>query len=348
MCTMNRLVSLLSVCGIAAGMIGCASTTWTGYKDSRVKYSEIDYSYIAQPVFKDAAGKTYQIQTDAALSGINSIPALEKRGVHNIAGGADVVFKVTSGEITHEPGGFGLSNSYKPAIFSTMPYKIEVYDKEGSQVLECENKHEEILTIDGAKEYKSQEEAKTAMTVITQIARSSADAKVRSGAPATINKDLSKLSKDLFVPRKVSVALPAMRSSGTVDMEAAYKLLAASKTDEQVKAALEAYVALGAEHKKTDGTDDVVGNYGVLCGLASAKIKSGDLAGAWVDTKTAWKMLPEGNEYKLIAKAIHQQEQQTGTTVTQQDEYKEIVKENPKAALSTSQEMMRDFMNKKP
>jgi hypothetical protein len=342
---MNRLVSWLSVCGIAAGTIGCASTTWNGYPDGTVKFSEISYNYTAQPVLKDPANKMYQIQTDAALGSINAIPALEKQGVRKAASGADVVIKVTSGEITHEPGGFGLGKSYKPAVFSTMPIKIEVSDKEGRTVLESELKHEEILTINGAKEYPTQAEAKAAMTVITDILKSSADAKVRSEAPATINKNLALISKGLFETRKVSVTLPALRSSGNVDMEAAYKLLANAKSDAQVKEALNAYNAIGVEHKKPDGTDDVLGNYGVLCGLASAKILCGDLAGAWNDTKKAWKLFPSGKECKMIAKALHQQEQQTGTAVTQQDEYNDMVKPDANEAENPANEMMNDFMN---
>jgi hypothetical protein len=342
----RRLLEVLGVCGIAAGMIGCASTTWNGYPGGKVKFSAIDYNYTAQPVLKDPANKTYQLQTDAGISGITAIPALEKKGVRRVTGGADVVINITSGEITHEPGGFGLGKSYKPAIFSTMPIKIDVKDKDGNQVLEDELKHEEILTA-GNQEYKTQEEAKAAMTVITQIAKSQADAKVRSEAPATINKRLRELSKELFEPRKVSVTLPALRSSGTVDMEAAYKLLANAKSDEQVKAALAAYTTLGVEHKKADGSDDTLGNYGVLCGQASAKILSGNLAGAWEDTRTAWKLLPKGKEYKMIAKVLHQQEQQTGTAIIPKEEYSEIVKEIANEPVNPASEMMNDMFKRR-
>jgi hypothetical protein len=153
------------------------------------------------------------------------------------------------------------------------------------------------------------------------------------------------LSKDLFETRKVSIALPALRSAGKVDMEAAYKLLADAKSDEQAKAALVAYNALGLDHKKADGTDDTLGNYGVLCGLASAKILCGDLTGAWEDIKKAWKMFPIGKEYKIIAKALRQKEQQTGTVIVQQDEYNEMVKENPNESNSMTNEMMNNFMH---
>jgi hypothetical protein len=327
--------------GFVIGTIGCASTTWNGYPGGSVKFSEISYNYVAQPVFKDPAGKTYQIQNEAGLSGINTISTLEKKGVHKAANGADVVFKITAGEITHEPGGFGLGKSYKPAVFSTMPLKITVNDKEGNAILENEFKHEEILTVNG-REYPTQEEAKNAMKVITAIAKSSADAKVRGEAPSTVNKNLSQMSKDLFESRKVSVTLPALRSSGNVTMEEAYKLLSKAKSDEQVKAALAAYVALGVEHKKTDGTDDSLGIYGVYCGLASAKILSGDLSGAWDDTKKAWKILPMGKEYKMIARVLHQQEQQTGKTVTDQADYTAIM--NEKSYEVPGNDMMKDFM----
>ena len=341
---MNRIVSWLSLCGITVGAIGCASTTWNGYPGGLVKASSIEYKYTAQPVLKDAAGKTYQIRTDAAVGRINAIHALEKKGVHKSADGADVVINVTSREITHEPGGFGLK-TFKPAVFSTMPITIEVTDKEGREVLTLNLKHEEILTINGAKEYPTREEAKAAMTEISQALKSSADAKVRSTASATVKKNLDRLSKDLFETRNVSIALPALRSAGTVDMEAAYKLLANAKNNEQAKAALAAYDALGVEHKKEDGMYDTLGNYGVLCGLASAKILCGDLAGSWEDTKKAWKLFPIGKEYKVIAKALRQNEQQTGITIVQEDEYNEMVKENPNEANSMTNEMMKNFLH---
>jgi hypothetical protein len=341
---MKRLACWLGLCGIAVGTIGCASTTWNGYPGGTVKFSEVEYNYVAQPVLKDPASKTYQIQAEVRLGGITKIPALEKKGVRKVAEGADVVIKVSSGEVTHEPGGFGIGKPFTPAVFSTLPIKIEVIDKEGREVLTRDLKHEEILTVNGGKGYDTREEAKAAMAVITDALKSSADAKVRSGAPATVNKELADLSKDLFEPRKVSVALPALRSSGKVDMEAAYKLLANAKSDEQVKAALAAYTAIGLENKKPDGTEDTLGNYGVVCGLASAKVLTGDLAGAWEETKKAWKMFPAGKEYKLIARALHQKEEQTGTSITQKDEYNEMVKPDPMENTMTNQ-MMHDFMN---
>ena len=161
---MTRLVKWLGFCSIAAGMIGCASTTWNGYPGGTVKYSEIDYNYTAQPVLKDPAGKTYQLQTDEALSAVRSVPALEKKGVHRAESGADVVINVKSGEITHEPGGFGLGHSYTPALYSTMPITIEVKDKAGRSVLQRELKDEEYLEVKGAKQYKTREEATAAMT----------------------------------------------------------------------------------------------------------------------------------------------------------------------------------------
>lgn len=324
---MNKIVSWLSLFGIAVGTIGCASTTWNGYSAGTVKYSEISYNYTAKPALKNSANMTYKIRTDAALNNIRSIPALEKKGIHMASTDADVSINVKSGEITHEPGGFGIK-SYKPAVFSTMPIKIEVFDRDGNEILVKDVKHQEILTVDGAREYSTREEAKAAMTVITEMARSSADAKVKSGAPSTVNSNLNALSKELFEPREVSVVLPALRSSGNVDMETAYTLLAKAKSDEQVKAALAAYVALGVDHNKTDGTYDSLGNYGVYCGLASAKILCGDLAGAWDDTKQAWKLFPDGKEYKMIAKVLRQQEKQTGTAIVNQDIYDDMTKES--------------------
>jgi hypothetical protein len=341
---MKKLAGFLGLCGIAAGTIGCASTTWNGYPGGTVKFSEVSYNYTAQPVLKDPASKTYEIQADAAAGGISKIPSLEKKGVRKASGGADVVIKVSAREISYEPGGFGIGKPFQPAVFATMPITIVVLDKEGREVLTRDLKHEEILTVSGGKGYDTREEAKAAMSAITPALKSSADAKVRGGAPGTVGKELASLSKDLFEPRKVSVALPALRSSGKVDMEAAYKLLANAKSDEQVKAALAAYNAIGLENKKPDGTEDTLGNYGVLCGIASAKILTGDLPAAWDDTKKAWRMFPAGKEYKLIARALHQKEQQTGTQITQKEDYDEMVKESPEAN-SMGNQMMRDFMN---
>jgi hypothetical protein len=213
-----------------------------------------------------------------------------------------------------------------------MPIRIEVKDKSGQLILERELKHEEILGINGAKSFKTREEATAAMTEINQFLKSSADTKVKQGAPSTVNKNLGLIAKDLFEPREVSVTLPAVRSAGEVKMDSAYKLLAKAKKDEQVKAALAAYTAVGLEHKKADGTDDVVGNYGVLCGLASARILSGDLAGAWQDTKKAWRAFPEGKEHRLIVEVLRKQQEQAGVEIIPQAEYDEMVKQENKAA----------------
>lgn len=331
---MTRLVKWLGFCGIAAGIIGCASTVWNGYPGGTVKYSEVSYNYTAQPVLKDPAGKTYQLQTDAALSAVRSVPALEKKGVRRAESGADVVINVKSGEITHEPGGFGLGHSYTPALYSTMPITIEVKDKAGRSVLQRELKDEEYLEVKGAQKYKTREEATAAMTEVNAFLKSSADAKVKEGASGTVDKNLGLIARELFEPREVSVSLPAVRSAGKVDMEAAYKLLSKAKGDEQVKAALAAYTAFGVDHKKPDGTNDTVGNYGVLCGMASARILSNDLAGAWQDTKSAWKAFPTGKEHLKIAEILRQQQEQAGVEIIPKGEYDEMVKQQETTQLN--------------
>jgi hypothetical protein len=325
---MARPVKWLGICGllaVAAGTIGCASTVWNGYQGGTLKYSEVRYNYTAQPVMKDPSSKTYQLQTDASCSAVTSVPLLDKRGVRRVTNGADAVISVTAGEITHEPGALGLPGAYIPAMISSMPVRIEVKDKSGQLILERDLTHTEYLSINGAKSSKTYDEAKAAMTVISQFGKSNADAKVRQGAPSTIDKNLTLIAKDLFEPRKVSVTLPAVRSAGEVDMEAAYKLLSKAKKEEQVKAALAAYAALGAEHKKANGTDDTVGNYGVLCGLASAKVLSGDLAGSWQETKKAWKLFPAGKEHPLIVQVLLKQQEQAGVEIIPPEEYKELV-----------------------
>jgi hypothetical protein len=182
----------------------------------------------------------------------------------------------------------------------------------------------------GGAEFKTRKEAKAAMSSITDILKTSADKKVKAGAPRTVNKSLDLLAKDLFEPRDIAVTLPAIRSAGDVDMEAAYTLLANAEGDAQVKSALAAYEALGTEHKKADGTDDVVGVYGVLCGSASAKILNGDLTGAWQDTKLAWETFTTGKEHRLIARVLKQQEEQAGVEIIPKEDYDEMVNADQK------------------
>jgi hypothetical protein len=310
---------------------GCASTTWNGYPGGTVKYSEIKYDYTAQPVLQDPASKTYQLQADSTFSTVSSVPALEEQGVKRAEGAADVLLAVSGGAIKHEPGSFGFG-PYKPALISTMPIQIQVKDKSGQIVLERQVRHEEILGVPGAKEFPTREEAKKAMAAFMEMAQSGADAKVQQGAARTAAKNLDLLAKDLFEPREVTVTLPAIRSAGEVDMEMAYTLLSEAENDVQVKKALEAYLALGTEHKKPDGTEDLVAKYGVLCGSASAKILSGDLSGAWTETKQAWETMPEGKEHRLIARVLKQQQDQAGVEVIPPEDLAEMESADKNAA----------------
>lgn len=328
---MTHRIACRSFLLAAIALTGCASTTWNGYPGGTVKFSEIRYNYTAQPVLKDPAGKTYQLQTDETLATVTSVPALEKQGVKRAESGADVVLTISGGAIKHEPGSFGFG-PYKPALISTMPISIQVKDKNGQVIMERVAKHEEILGVGGAKEFPTREEAKTAMAQFMTVAQSGADAKVKQGASQSAAKNLDLLAKDLFEPREVSVTLPAIRSAGDVDMEGAYTLLSEAESDEQVKKALAAYLAVGTEHKKPDGTDDVVGVYGVLCGAASAKILSGDLAGAWQETKQAWQLMPAGKEHRLIAKVLKQQQDQAGVEIIPKEDFDEMVNADKKAA----------------
>ncbi len=314
-------------------LTGCASTTWNGYAEGTVKYSAIRYNYTAQPALTDPQGKKYQLQADESLGNVGSVQGLEARGVTRSDGDADVVVSITSGSIHHEPGSFGLGGSYAPALTSTMPIDIKVKNKNGQVILKRRVKHEEIMAISGGQKFKTREEAKQAMTSISQMAKSSADQKVRQGAPKTIKKSLDLIAKNLLEPRDVSVTLPAIRSAGDVDMEAAYAVLSKAEDEEQVKYALDAYLALGTEHKKADGSNDVVGIYGVLCGLASAKILSGDLTGAWQDTKQAWQTFPTGNEHRMIARVLKQQEEQAGIKIIPKEDYNEMVNADTKVAV---------------
>ena len=309
----------------AIALAGCASTTWNSYPGGTVKYSQVKYNYTAKPVLSEPQGKTYSVQTDEALSAVTSVPALEERGVTRAEGDADVVLVIKSGQIKHEPGSFGLGGKYQPALVSTMPINIKVKDKGGGVILDRTVRHENIAVMQGGKKFDSRQEAKAAMTAITEMARSGADQNVKKSAAGKVNKNLALIAKDLFEPRDISVTLPAIRSAGDVDMEAAYNLLANAEGDAQVKNALSAYAELGTEHKKADGSEDLVGVYGVLCGLASAKILAGDLAGAWQDTKTAWELMSMGKEHRLIAKVLKQQQEQAGVEIIPEEDFKEMV-----------------------
>ena len=309
----------------AMALAGCASTTWNSYPGGTVKYSQVKYDYTAKPVLSEPQGKTYSLKTDEALGAVTSVPALEERGVTRAESGADVVLVIKSGQISHEPGSLGLGGSYQPALVSNMPIQIKVKDKGGNVILDRSLRHENIAVMSGAKKFKSRKEAKAAMSAITDLARSSADANVKKGAAGKVNKNLALIAKDLFEPRDISVTLPAIRSAGDVDMEAAYNLLSNAEGDQQVKSALAAYETLGIEHLKADGSEDLVGVYGVLCGSASAKILAGDLAGAWQDTKKAWELMSMGKEHRLIAKVLKQQQEQAGVEIIPNADFKEMV-----------------------
>lgn len=315
----------------AMALAGCASTTWNSYPGGTVKYSQVKYDYTAKPVLSEPEGKTYKLETDEALGAITSVPALEERGVTRADSGADVVLVIKSGQINHEPGSLGLGGSYQPALVSSMPIQIKVKDKGGNVILDRGLRHENIAVMSGAKKFKSRKEAKAAMTAITDLAKSSADNSVKKSAAGKVNKSLSLIAKDLFEPRDISVTLPAIRSAGDVDMEAAYTLLSEAEGDEQVKNALAAYAALGTEHQKADGSEDLVGVYGVLCGAASAKILAGDLAGAWQDTKKAWEIMSMGKEHRLIAKVLKQQQEQAGVEIIPKEDFDEMVSADKKA-----------------
>lgn len=321
---MNKQTILCAVASAAMTFGGCASTTWNSYPGGTIKSSVVSYNYTALPVLKEGA-RTYKIEADTALAAIRSVGALDAKGVTRSEGPANVVFSIQAGAATHEPGGFGLGSKFKPALISRLPVAIKVLDGSGNLVLERTVQHEEVLVMNGATEFKTRDEAKAAMAKITDLSRSSADLKLRQGAPAAVGQTLDLLAKELFEPRKVTVALPAIRSAGDLDMEQAYNALAEARGDAQVKGALAAYAALGTEHKKADGSPDLVANYGVRCGLAAAKVLAGDLSGAWQDTKAAGELMPEGKEHRQIAKVLLEQQEKAGVTIIPKEELDAMV-----------------------
>lgn len=313
---------------------GCATTSWQGYNGGMVKSSQVSYNYTAKPPLRKNAGQTYKIVSDGSMAGLTSVPALEAHGLKRAYRDADVIISLKGGKISHEPGSFGIGGSYQAALVSSMPVTISIKDKGGRVLLTRTVRHEEILGIKGSRKFKTREEAKAAMASITGFTTTAADKKVKAGAPRTASKNLSLISKELFEPRNISVTLPAIRSAGEVNMEAAHSMLTNAKSREQAKRAQAAYTALGTEHKKKDGSKDVVGVYGVLCGSASAKVLSGDLGGAWQDTKRAWELMPEGQEHRQIAQVLKQQQDQAGLNIITTAELNEMSNADINAALN--------------
>jgi hypothetical protein len=302
----------VAACLLALAVAGCASMTYRGYPDGGLKFSPVKYDYTAQPHLREGEAETYRVATDAALAGVTRVAALESRGLSQVERGGDVVVRLSGGEVSKEPGSFGLGGSYKPALLVRMPVRIVVEDASGDELVARSFRHEEALGIPGAQSYETRTAAKEAMASISGFTAEGAEREVREGAAKKVATTMTLVAKDLYEPREVSVTLPAIRSAGDVDMEAAYGLLAEAKSPVQVEDALAAYQALGTDHEKTDGTPDVVANYGVLVGTASAKVLAGDLAGAWSDTKAAWETYPEGQEHGMVARVLVKQQEETG------------------------------------
>jgi hypothetical protein len=311
-----KAVSLL----LTLGSVGCASTVWNSYPGGTLKYSEIKYNYTARPIVATPSGATYMLRTEG-LS-VTSVPALEKAGMKLGDSGADFMVFVKTADVKHEPGAMGSKGKYKGVLMSTLPIKIEVRGKNGKVLLDRKMDHQEILTLDG--DFKSKKDATDAVNAVAQMSKPKLEQKLKGMATDVVKENLETVAKGLLEPRELSVALPAVRSAGNVDMESSYLLLADAKNDDQVRAALEAYSAVGAEHKNPDGTADVVANYGVMCAFASAKILSGDLAGAWSDTKTAWGLMPQGKEHRLIIKVLRDQEKRTGVEIIPKGELEDM------------------------
>ena len=313
---------------------GCATTSWQGYSGGMVKSSQVSYDYTARPPLSKKVGQTYKVVSDGSIAGITSVSALEAHGLRRAYRDADVTISMKGGKISHEPGSFGLGGSYQAALISSMPVTITIKDRGGRVLLTREARHEEVLGIKGSKKFKTREEAKAAMASITGFTTTAADKKVKAGAPRTARKQLGLISKELFEPRRISVSLPAIRSAGEVNMEVAHDTLSKARSPEQARRAQAAYAALGTQHRKKDGSNDVVGVYGVLCGSASAKVLSGDLSGAWQDTKRAGELMSEGKEHRQIAQVLMQQQDQAGVNIIPEAELNEMVNADVNAAIN--------------
>jgi hypothetical protein len=304
--------------------VACATTAWNGYPGGTVKSSQVEYDYVARPVLMDPAQRTYRISGEGPLATVSAVPSLESRGVRRVDSGGDVVFTLTAGAPQHEPGGMGMGSSYQPALVSKVSITIVARDGSGRELAKRPMLHEDLLTIRGAKSYPTREEARKAMASIANFIDAGADRRAYEGAARKVNKELELIGKSLFEPRAVKVKLPAIRSAGDVDLEGPYTRLAEAKGPEQVAAALEAYQAVNPEPKKLDGSPDVVGAYGIQCGVASAKVLVGDLSGAWQATKAAGELLPEGHEHKDIARVLYEQQQLSGVEIIPPEEIQQM------------------------
>lgn len=304
--------------------VACVSTTFNGYAGGTVKSSEVAYDYVARPVLMDPAQRTYRVSGEGPLATISAVPSLEARGVRRVDAGGDVVFTLTAGAPQHEPGGMGMGKSFQPALVSKVSITIVARDAGGRELAKRAMLHEDFLTMRGAKTYPTREEAKKAMASISNLIDASADRRAYEGAARKVNNELELIGKSLFEPRAVKVKLPAIRSAGDVDLEGPYTRLAEAKGPEQVAAALEAYQGVNPEPKKLDGSPDVVGAYGIRCGVASAKVLVGDLSGAWQETKAAGELLPEGREHKDIARVLYEQQQLSGVEIIPAEELQEM------------------------
>lgn len=325
---MNQATRRLLLTFAALSLVGCASTTWNSYPGGTIKYSAIDYNYTALPVLKDPAGKTYKLVAPE-FSGISSVAAFEKFGVRRVDGPADVTISIKAGPIRHEPAGFGIK-TFKPAQRSVMAIDMTATDKTGRSIGEQSFAHEEILVLNSAKEFDTRAEAIAAMSAITEVAKSRGEEKVKQEAQRSVTKHLDLLARPLFEPRQIKVTLPAIRSAGELDLEAAYTALSEARGVEQVTAAQAAYAAHGTAHKKPDGSDDVLANYAVSCGVASAKVLAGDLSGAWLEVKQARGIMPMGSEHRLIAKVLYDQQQQAGVEIISKEDLDEMVNADKK------------------
>lgn len=298
---------------------GCASTTFSGYSAGTVKFSPVNYQYTAQPLVENARGD-YRVDAPPDLGGGSTIAAFEAQGLRS--GPSGYVFEVEAAGISHKASSFGLGGSYQPALLSTMPIAITVRDANGRALLTRDVKHESALGVSGAKTFKTRE---AAMAAVSPALHAPADRKVRESAAQTVRKNLQLIARTMLEPREIRVTLPAVRSAGDLNLEGPYTQLSEARSQAEVIAARDAYRRLGLNHARTDGSPDVVANYGVMCGTASAQILEGDLGGAWDNVRLAHAAFPEGREHRQIAQVLLQQQREAGVEVASPDEVQEMM-----------------------
>ncbi|HEX6812097.1 MAG TPA: hypothetical protein VF384_10780 [Planctomycetota bacterium] len=291
---------------------GCVSTKSVGYADGVVTTSPVRLRCTALPVLQKAQGATYRVTGDA---GSTSIPSLDKRGMRASSGTSDVEIRVTLGTVKQgEAGAMKQGSGWLPAFTVTVPYSI-VLQHHGEQVGTRSGTYENMLTFQGGQTFPTREQAVAAIDAIRKLAEKGLTKRARDEASTEAMRAAGEAATGLFEPRQLELEVPVVRSAAGVDLESCYTLLKDPTDAAKVRQGLETYERAGIDQRKPDGTPNKTANYGVVCGIAAAKLLLGDGAGAWAATQQAEQFEPTGQEADALQLTIYRQEKATGVAV---------------------------------